>query len=342
MHLWVGYKGGYASAKARAQAEKMIPNEVKKIALIRHAAIGDLVIMRPLILELRSLFPHAEITLSLVGHYQYGAPVDMVDHVHVVYKKVEGKKTSFFNRIKQMKELGEQDIIIDLADSALSMWTTLLNSAKLKIGYPFRLYRRKMYDIVLERSDFVLETENMLHFANLFGARTQRPFNYAYPEYPRQLESPYICYFTSASEAFKCWPKKDFIKLIHNMALRYPHMKHIIMEGIRDDEKVDDMLKELAEFENVSKQSALPLEEAMPYLGKASMVISNDTGVRNMAIAVNTPTVGIFFATGPFRYWPREPMHEVVFEADASVPSIEHVFEICSRHLQTVFAKTGD
>ena len=133
MHLWVGYKGGYASAKARAQAEKMIPNEVKKIALIRHAAIGDLVIMRPLILELRSLFPHAEITLSLVGHYQYGAPVDMVDHVHVVYKKVEGKKTSFFNRIKQMKELGEQDIIIDLADSALSMWTTLLNLSLIHI-----------------------------------------------------------------------------------------------------------------------------------------------------------------------------------------------------------------
>jgi ADP-heptose:LPS heptosyltransferase len=177
MYLWAREKGGYSSKKARQTAEQMTHESVRSIAIMRHGAIGDLVILRPLLLELREIFPNASLTLSLVDHYQYGAPIDLVDNVHIVYKKIEGKKTSFFERIKQMKALGEHDIIMDMADDALSMWTMILNKAKLKMGFPYREYRKLFLDIVLERSDFLLETENLLHFANVFGARSKHPFN---------------------------------------------------------------------------------------------------------------------------------------------------------------------
>lgn len=332
MFLWAREKGGYSTKKARLIADKMTHDTVEKIAIIRHGAIGDLVVTRPLILELREIFPNALLTLSLVDHYQYGAPIDLVDRVHVVHKKKNGKKTTFLERIQEMKSLGEQDIIMDLADDALSMWTVLFNKAKLKMGFPHREYRRLFFNIVLARSDFVLETENMLHFASVFGARAKHPLDYGFPYYERETENPYIVYFTSASTQHKCWPKNHFIELIRMMSKFYPDYAHIIMDGVKEDEKVDDMVDALKDCPNVAKQELLDLDKVFDYLGKASMVISNDTGVRNMAIVVNTPTVGIFFATGAFRYWPRNGLHEAVFTLNATVPEVSNVFEHCVEH----------
>lgn len=336
MYLWAREKGGYSSKKAREVADKLSHSDIRSIAIIRHGAIGDLVVMRPLIVELREIFPNAKLTLSLVGHYQYGAPIDLVDNVHVVYKKIEGRKTSFFERLRQIKNLGEHDIIMDLADDALSMWTMILNKAKLKMGFPHRDYRKALFDIVLERSDFVLETENMLHFASVFGARGNHPIQYAFPTYEREQNKPYLCYFTSASTQHKCWPKGHFIELVRIMSIRFPQFMHCIMDGVKEEEKVDDMVRELSDCPNVRKQELLGLEEVYPFLGKATMVIANDTGVRNMAIAVNTPTVGIFFATGAFRYWPRDGLHEAVFTLNATVPEVESVFEHCVNHMSSL------
>lgn len=337
MDLWAREKGGYSTKKVRDAIAGLTHEDIKSIAIIRHGAIGDQVVLRPLIMEFKELFDNAKITLSLIESYQYGAPVDIVDRVHVVYKKIEGKKTSSWYRFKQIKELGEHDIIVDLSDSALSMWLVLLNKAKIKMGFPHRSYRKLLYNIVLQRSDFVLETENMLHFAYVFGARGRRPFNYAFPVYETEKSNPYICYFMSASIPFKCWPKDHFIALIDRMAKAYPEHTHVLMEGIGEDEKVDDMLVVLNGHKNVIKQAALGLDEVYSYLGKATMVVSNDTGVRNMAIVVNTPTVGIFFITSPFRYWPRDTYHEVVFGRNHfEIPSIEMVFKYCIDHMTRI------
>lgn len=337
MFLWAREKGGYSTKKARLIADKMIHDTVEKIAIIRHGAIGDLVVTRPLILELREIFPNALLTLSLVDHYQYGAPIDLVDRVHVVHKKKNGKKSTFFERIQEMKSLGEQDIIMDLADDALSMWTLLFNKAKLKVGFPHREYRRLLFNIVLARSDFVLETENMLHFASVFGARAKHPLDYGFPHYERETENPYIVYFTSASTQHKCWPKNHFIDLIRKMSIAFPEYSHMIMDGVKAEEKVDDMIEKLGDCQNVCKQELLNLDKVYEYLGKASLVISNDTGIRNMAIAVNTPTVGIFFATGAFRYWPREGLHEAVFTFNATVPDVDMVFDSCVQHMHKIY-----
>lgn len=335
MQLWAWVKGGYSTKKARHTASQLNHEEIKTIAIIRHGAIGDQVVLRPLIMELKELFSNAKITLSLIDSYQYGAPTDLVDRTHVIYKKIDGKKTSSWHRYKQIKDLGEHDIIIDVCDSALSMWTVFLNKAKFKMGFPHRSYREVFFNIVLQRSDFVLETETLLHFACVFGARMKRPLNYAFPVYEKEQKSPYICYFMSASIPQKCWPKDHFIALIEQMAQHYPNYKHVLMEGIGSHEKLDDMAEKLSKYPNVIKQEALKLDDVYPYLGKATMVVSNDTGVRNMAVAVNTPTVGIFFITSPFRYWPRDSIHEVVFDKSFMVtPTVEMVYERCHNHLK--------
>lgn len=74
-HLWFE-KGAYASKAARQYLnDHFNPLAVKKTAVIRHAALGDQVIVRPFLVEARKFFPNAEITLVTVSNYLYGTPL---------------------------------------------------------------------------------------------------------------------------------------------------------------------------------------------------------------------------------------------------------------------------
>lgn len=336
MDLWFQRGAAWASARGHKNASALDRHQVQKIAIIRHGAIGDQVVTRVFINEARRYFPNAQITLSLVNTHAYGAPTDMADVIHLVNKKLDGKRTSVIQRFKQIKTLGEQDIIFDLAGTSIAKWICLLNPVKLCIGYPYREIERFFYDVTVKRSDMVLETENMLHQLYILGAKTLRPFDYGYPDYGIEKEKPYIVYFTSASNGGKTWPMKHFITLGKQMAEKFPSYRHIFLDGLHPHEKVDPIIDALSEHSCVEKQEVLEYMDAMQFLGRAYMVISNDTGVRNMAVAVNTPTVGIFFATIPYRYWPREGLHEIAFSGKKEIPSAQEVYDVCAEHLKKI------
>lgn len=321
----------FASSKAKKYLESIDPQDIKKITVIRHAAIGDMVVMRPVLIEMRKYFPNAHITLSIVENYSYGAPVDLVDSVHILSKrKQDGSKTSLFERIEQIKKLEDQEIIFDMADTSASLMVNLFTKAKLKIGFTYRGFKRIFYDISTLRSDFVLETESMMHQLNILGAKTQYfPYDYRLSNKRMDKENPYIIYFAGASIKNKCWNENNFIELLKKTVVEYPEYKHVILKGIKDDEQFNDIYKPFEKYENVIHQDALPLDQIYDYLAQATLLVSADTGIRNMAIATNTPTVGIMLAYGaaPFRYYPRLPIHEIVFNTDLTQPSVEKVYE---------------
>lgn len=328
MKLWFE-KGAWASKKAKKTAGNISPESVRSIAVIRHAAIGDMMVLRPFLVQARAFFPNAKITLSIIDTYSYGAPLDLVDRIHTIHKKIEGKKTSFLSRYKQIRKLGEHDLLFDMTDSGLSGVICFMNNAKVKIGFPYRRVKNNLFfDVSLLRSDLVPEVESLLHMLHIFGAPKHLEIDYGYKK--AEKKESRIIYFMGASVPSKQWPKENFSSLIQKMAHHYPEYEHIVLEGIGINEKVDDVMPDFSQYTNVHKLEALPLDSMMEYLAESQAVVCNDTGIRNMAIASKTATIGIFFSTVPYRYLPCSPLHTAVFEPDGSIPSVEHVFE----HLQ--------
>jgi len=90
-HLWFE-KGAYAAKSARRYIENEFePKNIKKIAVIRHAALGDQVIVRPFLVEARKFFPNAEITLVTVSNYLYGTPSELADNTVVMKSREDSK-----------------------------------------------------------------------------------------------------------------------------------------------------------------------------------------------------------------------------------------------------------
>lgn len=331
MKFWYE-RGAWVSPKAHQKFENIAPADIKSIAIIRHAALGDMILTRAFITEARKFFPNAKITLSVVSNYQFGVPDDMVDRVHVSIGS-DQREVPKREQIRVAKSLGDHDLIFDMAVSSRSLLLCMLNKAKMKISFPYRKWQRIFYDACVFRSDMQFEAETLLDMLRLFGATPTSPPDFSVPVIELKAEikqtKPYVVYFTSASVENKCWPVEHFSSLIKQLANDDSDYQHIILEGLADWESVDPLMGLITsegDLANVSVQKAMPLDDTLSLLANAELVVSNDTGIRNLAICCpTTTTVGIFYSTVPYRYWPRYGKHDAVFQADGSIPSVNAV-----------------
>jgi ADP-heptose:LPS heptosyltransferase len=324
----------------RKNVNKKIENlsfaDIKDIAIIRHAALGDMILTRCFIIEARKLFPNARITLSVVSNYTRGVPEDLVDRVHIIHG-TDQRGTPLGERIRKIRKLGHQDIIFDLAAGNRSFYTCLLTPATLKIGFPYRKLRAWMfYDIATSRSDLNFEVNDMLGMLHLFGARTEYPHVYNMPGEAINRDRPFIIYFIGASVPEKCWPRENFSDLITRMAKDFPETDHLVLGGLKDWERADTVLDSLGKFDNVDAVDTDTIEKTVSLMKGASLLVSNDTGIRHVAITCHTPTVGIFPGK-PYRYWPRYDIHEAVFpEINYDVVSVEETYNACKKLLNRI------
>lgn len=332
----------FASQRARNYLANVNPQDIKSVAVIRHAAIGDFMNIRPFLIELKKYFPNAKITMSVLRNQMYGIPEDLIDDIHIIDKvhvDDKSKKTSFFYRRKQMKALPSQDIVFDLTDSTLTLLLTLFTKSNLKIGYSYRAIRRFFYDISTLRSDLVVEAESVMHMLNILGAKTDRNLQYGLEnKYPKK-DIKQVVYFAGASMKQKCWEEEKFKALIDKLSVDYPEYNHVILQGIKDDEKFLDIYEPLKDRKNVMIQEVLQLDDAMQFLSSSRCLVSNDTGVRNMAIATQTPTIGLFFMIPPFRYWPKDQKHDCVYNVEYTSPSIDAVYESTKNMINNLYEK---
>ena len=327
MRFWFT-KGVWASRRARHKVADLSREQVRNIAVIRHGALGDMLLTRAFLVEARRAFPNATITLSVVSNYTRGVPEDLVDRIHVVHGS-DQRDTPLRTRIRRMKELGDQDLIFDLASSNRSVMTCILNRAKLKIGFPYRRTQAKLfYDVATCRSDTNFEVDDMLNMLQIFGIKTAYPHRYDMPGTALDRGRPYIVYFAGASTPNKCWPAGHFSKLIVQMIDLYPRHQHLVLEGIQPWERADPILEAVDAPDRAAAVTANTIEDTTALLKGAELVVSNDTGIRHLAIVSETPTVGIFLAD-PFRYWPRYPIHDVVIPDPDWPPSVEAVKAAC-------------
>jgi ADP-heptose:LPS heptosyltransferase len=320
MKLWID-KGVWTGHHADAKAAEINKEEVKKIGVIKHAAFGDLLLTRPFFITLREYFPKCQITLGVISNYQNGIPFDLIDVVHVVNKD----ESSWHRFYKNYKKFGNHNILFDITATTPSFWISYLNKAQLKIGYIHKGIERLIYDVAVPRSCYKLEAETFLDQLLVLGLSYQYPLQFNLKINSTASNTPYLLYFPTASTVQKCWPVDNFVNLIKILCTDLTDYDHIILAGLADWEI--EISRKI--YHQIGPKSNLKLvaggDETITYVKGARLLISGDTGIRNLAIASYTATVGIFFDTLPFRYLPRFGQHKAVYTLNGEAPGVEQV-----------------
>lgn len=320
MKLWID-KGVWTGHHAELKAAAILKEEVKKVGVIKHAALGDLILTRPFFITLKEYFPKCHLTLSVISNYQKGIPYDLIDAVHVVNKD----ESSWYGFYKNYLDFGSQDILFDITATTPSFWLTYLNKAQLKVGYKHKGIERIIYDVAVPRSCYKLEAETFLDQLLVLGLSYQWPLKFNLEGQPAPQLKPYIAFFTTASTPQKCWPWQYFKELIKILCMEFETYDHIILSGLADWE----ITRSRTIYDDLQPRANLKWikggEGTYNYIQHADLIVSADTGIRNLAIAADTATVGIFFNTQPFRYLPRFGQHRAVYTSTGEVPEVEQV-----------------
>ena len=323
MKIWAA-KQTWLSKNAFAKAETLDKNKITRIAVIKHAALGDLIQTRPFLIEIRKAFPKAKIILSVVSNYMKGIPDDLIDEIHIA--KGNEKKYGFRESLKSYKDLGDQDILFDLTATSRSFWITFFTKATLKVGFKHKGLERLLYDVAIPRAHYRFEAETFLEQANVLGVRHQWPLDYAYPLPEKIIETNYISYFATASTAEKCWPPELMAELINKSCEQYPNTQHILIPGLADWELETAKIieKRVGNKENFSMSESGP--KAISLICHAQAVVLNDTGMRNLAIAADTPTVCIYpISSHVFGYTPLFGKHKAVVNGETEPAKVGDV-----------------
>jgi lipopolysaccharide heptosyltransferase II len=120
----------------------------------------------------------------------------------------------------------------------------------------------------------------------------------------------------------KRWPAERFVTLIRRIldetALR------VILVGGAEDQPLAESIREGVSGGSrvISLAGALSFDQLGALLQRASLFVGNDTGAMHLAVAVGTPTVGIFGPSDPRQYGPYGSPHRAVWNPPACAPCL--------------------
>ena len=119
-----------------------------------------------------------------------------------------------------------------------------------------------------------------------------------------------------AGSRAKCWPAARYAELAH--ALRAQGRRVLVVVGEAELERGDDLAAVVAAADAVLP--APPLEALAARLARARAFVGNDSGVTHLAAALRVPTVAVFGPTDPRVWAPDLPWVRVVGAPCAGPP----------------------
>ena len=282
---------------------------IKKIAVLRANALGDLIFVLPAIRALKETYPEAElIYLGNLWHKTFleGRP-GWIDKVYVVPKwngiphesdKVEDMREadSFFNRMQEEKI----DIAFQMHGGGRNSNPFVLNlGAKLTVGLqtkdappldiniPYYLYQNEIFRYLEVVSKVGAKTAHLSPELMVTHADTDALFSKT-----GDLKRPFIILHPGSSDIRRRWPVENFAEVGNHLASKG---FFIYITGTVKEIDLTEKLNELLDFKGSNLTNKITVNELLALCSKAALIISNDTGPLHLSRAVNTANIGIYW-----------------------------------------------
>ena len=310
--------------KAIAQLQDMHP---KKILLIKLWGIGSVLLLSPVVTNLKKKYPHAEIHFLTKKwlHTIYDSSV---------FNKVYSLTTWWvFNAIKDfvlvpLKLMREHyDLVIDF--EVVSYYTatlTFLIHPRYSIGFKIiGKTKDKLYDFtamyheskhITEIFSLPLKLLGMDHIVYELIPPSYLPED----EYKIVIDIPdvknCIAVNVNASDLAyeRRWPAKNYVRLIDALAEKWE--KILLTWDKSDVSYVDVIYRQLKHKDKIFNIAGIySLKQFFVVVKSVKLFITNDSGPLHVAIAYTTPTISFFGPETPIIYGPKfhPDLHKVFF-----------------------------
>lgn len=262
-----------------------------KICIVRLSALGDIVMMLPLIETLKRHFPESKITWVISQAF---APlVEGVEGVEFIkVKKIKSFKDLLFVR-KLFKDREFDVLLATQASMSANLFYPFIK-AKRKIGFDATRGNDFHGLFVKERVEYAKEhiVDSFLRFASHLGIKdiccnAKIPLS---EERGKQFDSHYIVVHPCSSRGVRNWPIERMIEVIRYLNEKTSHL--IVLTGGESDRTICALIQEKTGAINLAGKTSL--KDLASIVKHAAFVIAPDTGVVHIANSFKVPVLGLY------------------------------------------------
>lgn len=294
----------------RPDPKRANPERITSILLIRPGGIGDAVLTIPAIRALKGAFNAARI--EVVAETRNAGVFSTCDVV---------AKTYCYDRFRDvLRTLSRSyDVVIDTEQwYRLSAVFAFLTRAAVRVGFATNERAR----LFTHRVPYAQATYEAESFLNLVAVLTDRPttFDPSVPFIPiqpragRAPSSPVVVLFPGASVPERRWGGERFGELAGRLV---EDDLRVVVVGGEGDVAESRMICSIGGPQVSNLTGALSFKQVAEVLAGADVMVTADSGLMHLAVAVGTPTVALFGAGIREKWGPRGPAHRVL---DARLP----------------------
>lgn len=279
--------------------------DVKRIAIVRLSALGDIVNSAVILQFIHNKYPDAKIewvTEEVFAPLLQNHP--LVHAVHSINLKKLKKSKSFSSlkrSILELRSLGEFDIIIDIQgllksaivarligsnthgfdkSSAREGIASYLYKTTSHIEYDENIVKRNTF-LASDGLGFIIDDEMLLNKKAIFETI----------DYPlKKSDKKTIAIVIGASWESKKYPKESIAKLCNELKENC-----IIIWGSETEKEDGIWISENSSYATLAPK--LSLVELVSLISSVDLLIGNDTGPTHMAWAQNIPSITLFGPT---------------------------------------------
>jgi ADP-heptose:LPS heptosyltransferase len=270
---------------------------VRRLIVVRHDRLGDLVLTLPAVDALRRAYPTARLALMVRADLApLARMVPVVDDVLPAHP----------DRARLREEIVgyEADLLVSISRGAGISRVAIRAGVRERIGTGYRIYSPLFTRTVSERRSPGKrhEAEYALSFAHRAGAEpgpavfplaVAKPARSSIAEWltGRDVDGPFVVIHPGSGGSCPRWPVESFVELA--ALLRSRGLRVVFSIGPEDAECERTIERAGAQVRE-SPRYSLGLELLPALLQSAALVISNSTGPLHLAAALDCPTLGLY------------------------------------------------
>lgn len=286
--------------------KKFISDSPKNCLIISTTGIGDTIWGTPAIRALKEHFPGINIrVLAKAGGAEIFRENPLINRIFVFRKGV----ANLFSLFRELRRGHFDTVVVFHATDRIIWLMAYLTGAGKIIGSK---RHSKEIDFVITQPVEIPHNTHAIHARHLLirelGVKSdskkielfiadqeKRHINTFLKECGIRQDSFVIGFQPGAAKPYKRWPEKNFIKLGKMLSANRDNIRIIITGNNREKELAQKIANEISA---ISLAGKLTLLETSAVIERCNIFITNDTGPMHIAVALETPIIALFSATG--------------------------------------------
>jgi heptosyltransferase III len=304
-HRWLDRHLGVAAIAVLSlfRTKRKLPDEIRRIALIKGDGMGDLVLLTGPLRDLRSAFPNARISFwAGRSAFELARELSQLDEVYLL---------DFKRPWRPIRELRawKADVVIDTGQwSRMEALISTISGARFVVGFQTATqHRHGLYDARVAHRNDRHELENFRALLKPLGviAGSEPSIDLINGLEARlATATPYVVLHMWPSGVthvhLKRWPENYWAALAETCIKRG---RRVVLTGRYQDAKLTQRwMGQFEDQDRIENRIGVSIRETISILQNAEAVVSVNTGIMHLAAALRAPTIDLHGPTSARRW----------------------------------------